>query len=150
MNISPTFTVSTPVCPVSTHNEWDPLEEVIVGRLEGATIPSNHAAVTCNIPGAAARGAHGVVAGLRYPRIMVEPAQRELDGFIELLTSMGITVRRPRRSTTASASARRTGRRVASSTPARATACSRSATRSSRRRWPGARAISRPSPTASC
>jgi len=95
MNISPTFTVSTPVCPVSTHNEWDPLEEVIVGRLDGATIPSNHAAVTCNIPGAAARGMHGVVAGLRYPRIMVDPAQRELDGFIELLTSMGITVRRP-------------------------------------------------------
>lgn len=95
MNISPTFTVSTPVCPVSTHNEWDPLEEVIVGRLDGATIPSNHAAVTCNIPGAAARTAHGVVAGLRFPKIMVEPAQRELDGFVDLLTSMGITVRRP-------------------------------------------------------
>lgn len=29
-------------CPVSSHNEWDPLEEVVVGRLEGATIPSNH------------------------------------------------------------------------------------------------------------
>src|SRR5881397_210784 len=26
------------VCPVNSHNEWDPLEEVIVGRLEGATI----------------------------------------------------------------------------------------------------------------
>lgn len=26
--------------PVSSHNEWDPLEEVIVGRVEGATIPS--------------------------------------------------------------------------------------------------------------
>ena len=24
-------------CPVSSHNEWDPLEEVVVGRLEGAT-----------------------------------------------------------------------------------------------------------------
>src|ERR1700737_1761410 len=28
------------VSPVNSHNEWDPLEEVIVGRLEGATIPS--------------------------------------------------------------------------------------------------------------
>src|SRR4051794_32224088 len=27
------------VSPVSSHNEWDPLEEVIVGRLEGATTP---------------------------------------------------------------------------------------------------------------
>ena len=26
--------------PVNSHNEWDPLEEVIVGRLEGAVIPS--------------------------------------------------------------------------------------------------------------
>jgi N-dimethylarginine dimethylaminohydrolase len=26
-------------CPVSSHNEWDRLEEVIVGRLEGAAIP---------------------------------------------------------------------------------------------------------------
>ncbi len=24
---------------VNTHNEWDPLEEVIVGNVEGATIP---------------------------------------------------------------------------------------------------------------
>jgi hypothetical protein len=43
------------VSPVNSHNEWDPLEEVIVGRLEGAVIPSDHAVVTCNIPGMAAR-----------------------------------------------------------------------------------------------
>ena len=36
--------------PVNSHNEWDPLEEVIVGRLEGATMPSDHPVVTCNIP----------------------------------------------------------------------------------------------------
>ncbi|MEV7083664.1 amidinotransferase, partial [Streptomyces sp. NPDC093516] len=34
--------------PVNSHNEWDPLEEIIVGRLEGATIPSGHPVVTCN------------------------------------------------------------------------------------------------------
>lgn len=26
-------------CPVWSHNEWDPLEEVIVGRVEGAMVP---------------------------------------------------------------------------------------------------------------
>jgi hypothetical protein len=31
---------STPV--VNSHNEFDPLEEVIVGRVEGATIPEWH------------------------------------------------------------------------------------------------------------
>ena len=36
--------------PVCSYNEWDPLEEVVVGRLEGATIPSKHLTVTFNIP----------------------------------------------------------------------------------------------------
>src|SRR5215212_420513 len=81
-------------CPVNSHNEWDPLEEVIVGRLDGATIPSNHPAVTCNIPGTAAL-AHAAVAGMRFPKIMTEPARRELEGFVTLLESLGITVRRP-------------------------------------------------------
>src|SRR3982750_4137509 len=81
--------------PVMAWNEWDPLEEVIVGRLEGATIPSNHPAVTCNIPGLAAKKAHALVAGMRFPKIMTEPAQRELDGFVRLLQSFGIKVRRP-------------------------------------------------------
>ena len=26
-------------CPVSSHNEWDPLEEIIVGRAEGQRVP---------------------------------------------------------------------------------------------------------------
>src|SRR5687768_10084562 len=70
---------STPrPCPVKSYNEWDLLEEVIVGRLEGATIPSNHPTVTCNIPGLAAKKAHAIVAGMRFPKIMTEPAQREL------------------------------------------------------------------------
>ena len=80
--------------PVNSHNEWDPLEEIIVGRLEGSVIPSAHPVVTCNVPGAAAR-AQAITAGFRYPKIMIEPAQRELDGFIALLQSLGITVRRP-------------------------------------------------------
>ena len=52
------------VSPVSSYNEWDPLEEVIVGRLEGAVIPSDHPVVTCNIPGMAAR-AQSLLAVLR-------------------------------------------------------------------------------------
>ena len=55
------------VSPVNSHNEWDPLEEVIVGRLEGATVPSDHAVVTCSMSGMAAR-IHGLLAGLHYPQ----------------------------------------------------------------------------------
>src|SRR3954467_3722232 len=82
------------VSPVSSHNEWDPLEEIIVGRLEGSVIPSSHPVVTCNIPGMAAWGQR-MAAGFRYPQLMLAPAQRELDGFIALLESLGITVTRP-------------------------------------------------------
>jgi glycine amidinotransferase len=89
-----TAVAASRTCAVNSHNEWDPLEEIIVGRLEGATIPSSHPVVTCNIPGLAAR-AQSLVAGFRYPSFMIEPAQRELDGFIALLQSLGITVRRP-------------------------------------------------------
>jgi glycine amidinotransferase len=82
------------VSPVNSHNEWDPLEEIIVGRLDGATIPSDHPVVACNIPGMAAR-AQALVAGFHYPGFMIEPAQRELDGFIALLQSLGVVVTRP-------------------------------------------------------
>jgi glycine amidinotransferase len=82
------------VSPVSSHNEWDPLEEIIVGRLEGSVIPSSHPVVTCNIPGMAALG-QKITAGFRYPQLMVAPAQRELDGFVALLESLGIKVTRP-------------------------------------------------------
>jgi glycine amidinotransferase len=81
-------------CPVASHNEWDPLEEVIVGRLEGATIPSSHPIVYHNLPAAMGR-ALAVLGGLRYPRLVVRRAQRQLDGFVALLESLGVTVRRP-------------------------------------------------------
>ncbi|MEU1377392.1 amidinotransferase [Streptomyces triculaminicus] len=84
----------SPVSPVNSHNEWDPLEEIIVGRLDGATIPSNHPVVACNFPPWAAR-LQGMAAGFRYPRALIERAQQELDRFVALLQSLGITVRRP-------------------------------------------------------
>ena len=79
---------------VSSYTEWDPLEEVIVGRLERAVIPSHHIAVTRNLPPLAAK-AYRLAAGFRYPKWMVRLAQLELDGFIHILESEGIIVRRP-------------------------------------------------------
>jgi glycine amidinotransferase len=86
--------VDSLAAPVSSHNEWDPLEEVVVGRLEGATIPSRHPVVSCNMPTWAGR-AQGMVAGFRYPRLLIERAQQELDEFIALLQGLGVTVARP-------------------------------------------------------
>lgn len=35
---------------VNVHNEWDPLEEVIVGILDGATIPEWHVQLQSTMP----------------------------------------------------------------------------------------------------
>jgi glycine amidinotransferase len=77
-----------------SYTEWDPLEEIVVGRLEGATIPSKHVAVTFNMPKMAAK-LYPFFAGRKYPQWMVRQAQTELDGFVALLESEGVRVRRP-------------------------------------------------------
>lgn len=82
------------VCPVRSYNEWDPLEEVIVGSLEGAVMPPSHITVTRTIPPLAAQ-LYRIFGGRRYPRIMVDAARRELDGFVRLLEAERIVVRRP-------------------------------------------------------
>jgi glycine amidinotransferase len=81
-------------CPVNSYNEWDPLQEVIVGRLDYATIPNNHVLFTQSLPRRAAT-LYRPIAGRRYPRAIVEPAQRELDEFVRILEAEGVTVRRP-------------------------------------------------------
>ncbi|MBD1823057.1 amidinotransferase [Cyanobacteria bacterium FACHB-DQ100] len=81
-------------CPVNSYNSWDPLEEVIVGRLEGATIPPSHPAVTFNIPKKSARLLK-IFGGMPYPRFLIKRAQKQLDEFIHILQAEGVTVRRP-------------------------------------------------------
>lgn len=82
-------------CPVNSWNEWDPLEEVIVGRLEGATIPPAHFTLTTRIPKPFAWLLKAVAQGWHYPKILVKAAQKQLDGFIRLLEAEGVKVRRP-------------------------------------------------------
>ncbi len=82
-------------CPVNSHNEWDPLEEVIVGELTNATIPGDHAAEICGAPRAAS-ALQPLVAGMRYPEATLRHAQHELNGFITLLEAEGVRVRRPK------------------------------------------------------
>jgi glycine amidinotransferase len=81
-------------CPVSSHNEWNPLEEVIVGRLDGAAFPPAHITVTGRMS-PVRRRLYPFVAGRRYPRLLVEPAEQELEEFVALLRSEGVKVRRP-------------------------------------------------------
>jgi glycine amidinotransferase len=79
---------------VSAHNEWDPLEEAIVGTIDGAAIPPWHVSLQATMPTESSalfreRG------GSQWPPDELKRAAEELDGFAELLASEGVTVRRP-------------------------------------------------------
>lgn len=83
-------------CPVNSHNEWDPLEEVIIGSLDGAMFPAwNTINVATAPPGewvdAEERLGGG---GSPYPAALVESARRELAEFIHILEAEGVRVRR--------------------------------------------------------
>jgi glycine amidinotransferase len=81
---------------VSSHNEWDPLEEVIVGDIWGATVPEWHPALKATMP----RHAWPMFqngGGRPFPPQIVEAAARELDELAELLAAEGVVVRRPQR-----------------------------------------------------
>jgi glycine amidinotransferase len=84
--------VSGPVC---SWNEWDPLEEVIVGRVRGAMLPTRHIAE--RVWGLSALGAliGRASAGKPYPKYVVDRATEEVETFAALLEREGVTVRRP-------------------------------------------------------
>ncbi|GAA2251017.1 amidinotransferase [Streptomyces amakusaensis] len=80
--------------PVCSYTEWDPLEEVIVGIVDGASFPPWHPALPPVLP----PDQHETFrrhAGSPFPPERVAAAQRELEGFVRILRSEGVTVRRP-------------------------------------------------------
>jgi len=79
---------------VCSYNEWDPLEEVIVGTLEGATVPSWQECMKATVPEESweffqRRG------GNAFRSSELKPAIRELDEFARILESEGVVVKRP-------------------------------------------------------
>ena len=77
--------------PVSSWNEWDPLEEVIVGTARGAAEIAYEPALRPYFPS----GDEGFGGGGPIPPVVIEDAERQLDAFAETLQRRGITVRRP-------------------------------------------------------
>lgn len=88
---------TTQLCPVNSHNEWDPLEEVIVGRLEHAMLPDSQIINKHTFPPSDSSLIQEILelGGVPYPPDMIQAAQKCLDRFIEILESEGIVVRRP-------------------------------------------------------
>lgn len=75
-------------------NEWDPLEEVIVGVADNATVPVWNKALESTTPDHA-KWFFEKYGGQLFPDGMIEKANSELDGLVKVLTDLGVTVRRP-------------------------------------------------------
>lgn len=83
-----------PTRVVSSHNEWDPLEEVIVGRVDGATVPSWHVALRATMP-ESSWSFFREQGGRPFPPDLLAAAERELEELVRILEGEGVTVRRP-------------------------------------------------------
>ncbi len=86
-----TTTATSPVC---SYNEWDPLEEVIVGVIDGANVPEWHIALEATMP------EHNKDfflqhAGKLFPLEELALAKQELNNLAQMLTMKGIQVVRP-------------------------------------------------------
>lgn len=81
---------------VESYNEWDPLEEVIVGVIEGASVPEWTAEVKASMPTNMAEF-YEKNSGRPFPADEVKAAAADLERFVHLLESEGVRVRRPER-----------------------------------------------------
>jgi len=81
-------------CKVNVHNEWDPLEEIIVGVPDFAQVPlpgpdlyaveyHEHHDSPAQIPSG------------RYDDRVIQETVEDLEALVEALTDLGVTVRRP-------------------------------------------------------
>lgn len=80
--------------PVCSYNEWDPLEEVIVGIVDDACFPPWHECLPPVLP-AGQLETFRANAGRPFPAERIEAARRDLEELTHILESEGVTVRRP-------------------------------------------------------
>jgi glycine amidinotransferase len=82
------------VTPIGSYTEWDPLEEVVVGVIDGAAVPPWHVALEATMP-PEAWDFYRRNGGGTFPPALVDTAREELEGFVAALRAEGVTVRRP-------------------------------------------------------
>ena len=88
---TPTGDGKTPSPVVQSFNEWDPLEEVVVGTVRGAMYPE------CSPIQAAAGEPEWLwhYQGVLVEESFVQPAHEQLERLVRVLQAEGVTVRRP-------------------------------------------------------
>ncbi len=80
---------------VNAHNEWDPLEEVIVGIVDGAMIPPWDVILEATLHERELWDFHRKFGGSPWPKEIIDAAKKDLDEFVHILEAEGVTVRRP-------------------------------------------------------
>lgn len=80
--------------PVCAHNEWDPLEEVIVGIVDGAHVPPWHVSLKATLP-ENQWDFFRKNAGSPFPQDRIDAANEDLESLVGILEKEGVTVRRP-------------------------------------------------------
>ena len=82
------------ISPVSSYNEWDPLEEVIVGRVEGAHVPPFTIEVKANTY-EKYWDFYSKNSGTPFPQEHMKRAAVEIEELCRVLEAEGVKVRRP-------------------------------------------------------
>ena len=78
---------------VNTHNDWDPLEEIIVGHAHHSRIATD---ISANSFGYATLKPHELPPAGPYPQWVIDEANEDADGLANTLTKMGVKVHRPK------------------------------------------------------
>lgn len=78
---------------INTHNDWDPLEEIIVGHADHARI--NLDISTHSFSYADKSWEEIKHMGGSYPQWLIDEANEDADGLAEVLTKLGVKVHRP-------------------------------------------------------
>jgi len=79
---------------VNSYNEWDPLEEVVLGIVDGATVPQWHVTLQATMPSDQAHF-YQQNQGKPFPQEQIDAANKDLEEFARILEAEGVIVRRP-------------------------------------------------------
>ena len=88
---------ASPSSPVHVYNEWDPLEEVVVGIVEDAMVPPWDVIMPAVVHDKTLWEFFKTNGGKRWPLEMLKKAEADVEGFVHILEAEGVTVRRPER-----------------------------------------------------
>ena len=80
---------------VNAHNEWDPLEEIIVGTVEGALVPPWDVIMEATLHREELWEFHRRHGGTPWPDDLLRAAEKDVDEFVHILEAEGVMVRRP-------------------------------------------------------